>query len=145
MARPEYAKLQADIRRRQTEALQRFKDADPEAYERLLKQAREEVKVEETMSPLERLQSRRPDVHTARGALTSEEIDKIVYDPKERHYYIRTKDEWGKDHLYFESFIPTPSSEEVLDELKEKHPSFSGQLTSIEACTCPACLKRHPN
>jgi len=140
-----YSKLQAEERRRQSEVLQRFREVNPEAYERLLKRAQEEVEVEKTMSPLERLQARRPVTTTSRGALTTEEIDKIVYNPKERHYYVHTKDEYGKEHLYFESFVPTPSSDEVLDELREKHPSFSGQLISIEACTCPACLKRHPN
>jgi len=137
MNRPAYNKMQADIKKQQAKTLQKFRESNPKAYERLLKKAREEVETEFSMTPLERLNVLRPVVkHT----LPAKEFS---YNPQERHYYIYTRDDWNKEHLYFHSFTPTPSSEEVLDELHKLHPKFSGIITSINPCSCPACSNRH--
>ena len=148
MDRKGYAKLQTEVRKQQSETLRRFHEQNPEAFERLLKRAQEELKAEESLSPIERLDLRRG---TPTTTIRPEELerriaalDARIYDPQERHYYVHTKDEWGTPHLYFESFIPTPTTEEVLDELHRRHPNFSGQIVSIEPCVCPACLQRQP-
>ena len=149
MNKPAYNKLQTAERHRQAETLRLFREADPDAYGRLLKRAKEELKAEESMTPIERLNLRRS---VPVNAISPEELrqriatqDLRIYNPQERHYYIHTKDEWSTPHLYFESFIPTPTTEEVLDELHRRHPNFSGQIVSIEPCVCPACLSRHPH
>ena len=46
-----YAKLQAETRRQQSETLRAFKESNPEAYERLLKRAQEELTEETTTQP----------------------------------------------------------------------------------------------
>lgn len=146
--RQAYNKLQAKERRRQAETLKHFREQNPEDYERLLKRAQEELKAEESLTPLERLNLRHS---TPTTTVSPEELerrikalDTLVYNIQERHYYIHTKDEWNTPHLYFESFTPTPTPEEVLDTLHRRHPNFSGQITSIEPCNCPACIRRHP-
>jgi len=51
MNRPTYNKLQAEVRRKQAETLRQFKESNPEIYERLLVQAREELSEEESTIP----------------------------------------------------------------------------------------------
>ena len=90
--RTAYNRLQAETRRQQSEILRRFKEANPEVYERLLKKAQEEIEAESRMAPLELLNLKRPVIrHTL--PQTS------PYNPSEHHYLIHTKDEWNTPHL----------------------------------------------
>ena len=49
--RTAYNKLQAEVRQQQAETLRRFREDNPEAYERLLKKAQEEIEAETTTTP----------------------------------------------------------------------------------------------
>ena len=146
--RQEYNKLQAAVRRQQAETLRRFREANPERYAELLAKAKTEVEQEESQPRLPRRTYTPTYTTTAHNPLEtarqSARIDNILYKPQERHYFVYTKSDWDTSRLYCESFIPTPTLEEVLDELHRRHPKFSGTITELEPCYCPACLRRHP-
>ena len=139
MDRKGYQKLQAQARRESAETLNRFKALYPEKYQELLERARKEVNEPAPERPVVRYSLVRTK------ALTKEDIDRIVYDPKEREYYIRAKDRWGKEHTFFESLIPKGFTDStVLEMLIQKHSRYDvTTLVAVEPCQCPACIRRH--
>lgn len=135
MNRPEYNRMRYAEKQRTAEAVKRFAELYPEKFAELKQRAAKEVN--EPIKVLVR-QARQ----ATGGALSALDIDRILYPPNERHYYIRTKDQLGDEHLLFESLQGPQYSLAVA----QKHwPTLATALVSVEPCHCPACLKRHGN
>lgn len=137
--RTAYNRAQTEIRRRASEQLQRFKELNPERYAELVSQAKQETSEPVSVRQVTRHSS------SITGALTTDEIDRRIYDPKMRHYYIKAKGQWGDEHTFFESLIPNEAtSNSALNLIIKKHPRhLSTTITSLEPCQCPACTRRH--
>ena len=85
MDRKAYSQLYAKDRRRSSEMLRHFKEANPEAYERLLARARQELDAEKTLTPLQRL-------NAPRTLRPFNDLDDLIFLPGTRHYFILTSD-----------------------------------------------------
>ena len=132
-----YSKLMYEARKREREAIKRFKEQHPERWTELLERAKQLM-----AAPREPPTRYTPVRAPPRGKLTEEEL----YKPTERHLLIAAKDAFGDAHTFFHSFpVPQPSNEELLEMLNEKHPRYQlTEIVSVTPCTCPACLKRWP-
>lgn len=138
MNREDYNKLQHEAKKQKSEGLKRFAEMYPERFAELQEQAKREYNL-----PIVRKVTRF-DLPGTR-ALTEEDIDRIVYDPEERHYLIRAADKWGSEHTFFEGLKPSEATNEtVLNCLIEKHSRYyPAKILQITPCNCPACIKRH--
>jgi hypothetical protein len=134
-----YSKLMYEAKKREREAIKRFKEQHPERYAELLERAKQ-LAASPQPPPVTRY------APTRTRALTTEDIDRLVYKPAERHLLITAKDTFGDTHTFFESTAwPPPDNEELLGMLQEKHPHYHlTSIASVTPCTCPACLKRWP-
>jgi len=138
MNRKGYNKLQQDAKKDLNEAIQRFAELNPERFAELQKRAKREIN-EPTPIPVKRYMP--PNTRT----LTVEDIDKMIYDPNERHYFVQAADKWGSEHLFCASLNPQKvNNETILGYLMEKHPKYyPDKILQTTPCNCPACIKRH--
>lgn len=138
MSRETYNRLQHEAKKQMNDAIKRFAEQNPERFAELQEQAKREHD-QPIVRPIKR--------YTLPGtrALTEEDIDRIVYDPSERHYFIQAENTWGDMHLFLENFTPGHfTNESALEVLIQKHARYSlSKILSIEPCNCPACIKRH--
>lgn len=144
--RTTYREAQSEARRRTTEQLQRFKELHPEKYAELASQAKQEASEPVLTRHVIRHSPSIVEPLTADElAKRIEDIDRRIYDPKKRHYYIKAKDQWGDEHTFFESLIPDEATNDsALSLIIKKHPRhLSTTITSLEPCQCPACIRRH--
>lgn len=120
------------------DAIKRFAEMHPERFAELREQAKREFD-----QPVVRPITRYTPIGTR--ALTEEDIDRIVYDPNERHYFIQAADRWGSEHLFCESFKPQEVTKEtILTYLIEKRARYyPDKVIQITPCNCPACIRRH--
>jgi len=138
MNRKGYNKLQQEAKKDLDKAIQRFATQNPERFAELQAQAKREVD-EPAPIPVTRYTPLRT------RPLTEEDIDRIVYDPTERHYFVQVADKWGSEHLFCTSLKPREvSNETVLSYLIEKHPRYyPDKILQTTPCNCPACIRRH--
>lgn len=138
MNRDAYNKLQQEAKKGLNEAIQHFAEQNPKRFAELQARAKHEVD-EPTPTPITRY------IPPGTKALTEEDMDRIVYDPHERHYFVRATDTWGGEHLFCASLKPSEvTNETILSYLIEKHPRYSSdKILQVTPCNCAACIKRH--
>jgi hypothetical protein len=129
MNRPAYNKLQHEAKRSVREAIKQLQQEDPERYKALQERARQEL---EHPTP-------REVIHLA-PAVGDFDIEKRLrmFRASRKDYYVRTKDKWGDEHLYFELLIAPTQALEVMQRW-ECFKTREEEITSVEACTCPLC------
>lgn len=133
--RKEYNRHKADIQKSQSDMLRRFAEANPERYAELMAQAQQESALRPSGHAVHDI------IDDSRRQETMRRFDEVVlrFRAGRKDYFVLTRDPWGTEHRYFETLNPDPSPEEVLDELRERHPNFQGELVSVRPCTCPLC------
>lgn len=138
MNREAYNKLQQEAKKGLNESIKRFAEQNPERFAELQARAKREVD-EPTPIPIKR--------YTPPGtkALTEEDIDRIVYNPSERHYFVQAADRWGSEHLFCASLKPSEvTNGTILSHLIEKHTKYyPDKVLQVAPCNCAACIKRH--
>jgi len=132
MDRQTYSKAYNESKQQLKDAIRRFEQENPERFAELQAQAKYE-----TEHPPERqithyqLPTRKLDVET----LLSQ------FHKGRKDYYIRTKDMFGDEHLYFHTLT---SPEQALEVMTQRHPKFTERnerIIEIEPCKCPLCLQ----
>ena len=122
-----YNQYKIAIRQRMNEAIERFKEQNPERFVELQAQALHELE-----HPPER------PVTQYAVPCTTFNADEFIRQHHTRSFYVHTLDTFGSTHLYFESL----DGETATDVLKRRHSKSierSEEVTKVEPCICPLC------